>query len=106
MQGTVRFCSVPPQFRRRKPWGGQGHPTSFSLPPTSRENLRLDGYLEYPYAGQTADTDGRPELCPILESAPETAWNLYASPPGPDVVKFLLLGCVKKVPALKSSLNP
>ncbi|GFS92719.1 hypothetical protein TNCV_1161431 [Trichonephila clavipes] len=48
MQVTVRFCSVPPQFRGRKLWGGQGHPTSPPLPPTTREDLRLDGYLEYP----------------------------------------------------------
>ncbi|GFW05305.1 hypothetical protein TNCV_3358241 [Trichonephila clavipes] len=28
--------------------GGQGPPTSFPLPPTSRVDLRLGGYLEYP----------------------------------------------------------
>ncbi|GFY00759.1 hypothetical protein TNCV_2141511 [Trichonephila clavipes] len=34
----------------RKPLGGresQRPPTSFPLPPTSRKDLRLDGYLEY-----------------------------------------------------------
>ncbi|GFU91567.1 transposable element Tc3 transposase [Trichonephila clavipes] len=31
---------------------GQRPPTSLPLPPTSREDLRLDGYLEYPYATQ------------------------------------------------------
>ncbi|GFW74491.1 uncharacterized protein TNCV_2413901 [Trichonephila clavipes] len=30
--------------------GGQRPPTSPPLPPRSREDLRLDGYLEYPYA--------------------------------------------------------
>ncbi|GFW53823.1 hypothetical protein TNCV_3939171 [Trichonephila clavipes] len=30
--------------------GGQGHSTSISLPPNSREDLWLDGYLEYPHA--------------------------------------------------------
>ncbi|GFV76170.1 uncharacterized protein TNCV_4672591 [Trichonephila clavipes] len=32
------------------PEGGQGPPTSLPFPPTSRENLKLDGYLEYPHA--------------------------------------------------------
>ncbi|GFX40487.1 hypothetical protein TNCV_1412971 [Trichonephila clavipes] len=49
----VRFSSVPPQFRGRKPWGGQGPPTFLPLPPTRREDLRLDGYLEYPHAAKT-----------------------------------------------------
>ncbi|GFT41906.1 uncharacterized protein TNCV_1667561 [Trichonephila clavipes] len=31
---------------------GQGPPTSLPLPPTLREDLRLDGYLEYPHAGK------------------------------------------------------
>ncbi|GFV88451.1 hypothetical protein TNCV_1242641 [Trichonephila clavipes] len=30
--------------------GGQGLPTSLPFPPTSREDLRLDGYLKYPLA--------------------------------------------------------
>ncbi|GFV47695.1 hypothetical protein TNCV_1708911 [Trichonephila clavipes] len=51
---TVRFGSVPPQFRGRILCGwGQGPPTYLSLPPSSRENLRLDGYLEYPPATKT-----------------------------------------------------
>ncbi|GFV52935.1 ATP-dependent DNA helicase [Trichonephila clavipes] len=48
LQATVRFGSVPPQFRGRTLWGGQSPPTSLPLPPASREDLRLDGYLEYP----------------------------------------------------------
>ncbi|GFT85951.1 hypothetical protein TNCV_3255931 [Trichonephila clavipes] len=48
MQVTVRFCSAPPQFRWRKPWGDQGPRTFLPLPPTSREDLRLNGHLEYP----------------------------------------------------------
>ncbi|GFV18040.1 hypothetical protein TNCV_168441 [Trichonephila clavipes] len=43
---TVRFDSIPPQFCWRTPWGGQGPPTCLPLPSTSREVLRLDGYLE------------------------------------------------------------
>ncbi|GFT99613.1 hypothetical protein TNCV_114901 [Trichonephila clavipes] len=47
IQVTVRFSSAPPHFRGRTPWGGgQGSPTSLPLPPTSREDLRLDDYLE------------------------------------------------------------
>ncbi|GFU46037.1 uncharacterized protein TNCV_4692241 [Trichonephila clavipes] len=48
-QVTIRFNLVPPQF----PWGGQGPSTYLSLPPTSREDLWLDGYLEYPHAAKT-----------------------------------------------------
>ncbi|GFX94965.1 hypothetical protein TNCV_3045971 [Trichonephila clavipes] len=44
IQAKVRFCSVPPQFRGRKPYGGQGPPTSLPLPPTTREDLRLDSH--------------------------------------------------------------
>ncbi|GFV61307.1 hypothetical protein TNCV_4103651 [Trichonephila clavipes] len=31
-------------------WDGQGPPTSLPLPATSRENLRLDGYLKKPHS--------------------------------------------------------
>ncbi|GFT83591.1 uncharacterized protein TNCV_4866461 [Trichonephila clavipes] len=43
---------VLPQFRGRKPWGGQRPVTSLSLPPSTREDLWLDGYLEYPHAAK------------------------------------------------------
>ncbi|GFV63142.1 hypothetical protein TNCV_3025711 [Trichonephila clavipes] len=39
MQVTVRFCSVPPQETLGVVRG---------LPPTTREDLRLNGYLDYP----------------------------------------------------------
>ncbi|GFV02460.1 uncharacterized protein TNCV_1023881 [Trichonephila clavipes] len=52
MQIAVRFCSVPPNFEGEHSRGGQGYPTSLPLPPTSREDLRLDGYLEYPHAAK------------------------------------------------------
>ncbi|GFY20240.1 hypothetical protein TNCV_208721 [Trichonephila clavipes] len=45
MQVTVRFCFVNPNFEGENPGIGQDPPP---LPETSRENLRLDGYLEYP----------------------------------------------------------
>ncbi|GFU07347.1 hypothetical protein TNCV_2656531 [Trichonephila clavipes] len=41
---TVRFSSVHPNFEG-EPGGGQESPTSLLFPPTSREDLRLDGYL-------------------------------------------------------------
>ncbi|GFY24802.1 uncharacterized protein TNCV_2689931 [Trichonephila clavipes] len=50
MQMTLQFCSIPPQFGGKTPWGDQRHLTSLPLTPTSREDLRLDGYLEYPHA--------------------------------------------------------
>ncbi|GFU68151.1 hypothetical protein TNCV_248151 [Trichonephila clavipes] len=53
MQVTIRFGSVPPQFRGRTLWGYQKPPTSLPLPQTTREDLRFDGYLEYPHAAET-----------------------------------------------------
>ncbi|GFY21755.1 hypothetical protein TNCV_1168991 [Trichonephila clavipes] len=44
MQGTVRFGSLPSQF------SGSGRPTS--LFPTSREDLRFNGYSEYLHAAK------------------------------------------------------
>ncbi|GFU84396.1 hypothetical protein TNCV_4124001 [Trichonephila clavipes] len=50
MQVTVQFGSFPPQFCGRTLGDGQGPPTTLPLPPTTRENLRLNGYLEYPHS--------------------------------------------------------
>ncbi|GFY24866.1 hypothetical protein TNCV_2690571 [Trichonephila clavipes] len=41
IQMTVRFDSVPPQFRGRTPWGW------------SEVSQRLDSYLEYPQVAKT-----------------------------------------------------
>ncbi|GFY30671.1 hypothetical protein TNCV_3118311 [Trichonephila clavipes] len=49
IQVTVRFSSVPPQFKERTPWSSQRPPTSLPFPPTSQEDLQLDGYLESPH---------------------------------------------------------
>ncbi|GFT70367.1 hypothetical protein TNCV_2658141 [Trichonephila clavipes] len=43
---AVRFGSVLPQFFGRK--GVQGPPSSLTLPPTSREDMRPDGYFRVP----------------------------------------------------------
>ncbi|GFV24693.1 hypothetical protein TNCV_881631 [Trichonephila clavipes] len=44
---TVRFGSVPPLILRNNPLrGGQWPPTTLPIPPTSREDLQLDEYLE------------------------------------------------------------
>ncbi|GFW28443.1 hypothetical protein TNCV_4641081 [Trichonephila clavipes] len=37
-----------PNFEDEYPGGGNGLPSSLPLPPILREDLRLDGYLEYP----------------------------------------------------------
>ncbi|GFU65523.1 uncharacterized protein TNCV_634461 [Trichonephila clavipes] len=66
MQVTVRFCSVPPQFRGENPWGGQGPPP---LPPTSHEDLRLDGYLEYPHVAKALYIYKHP--CLLRDSNPD-----------------------------------
>ncbi|GFU52965.1 hypothetical protein TNCV_1142571 [Trichonephila clavipes] len=52
MQVTARFVLFHPNLEGENPGGGQGPPTSLPLPPTTREDLRLDGYLEYPPAAK------------------------------------------------------
>ncbi|GFS83762.1 hypothetical protein TNCV_610961 [Trichonephila clavipes] len=42
------WLSFTPNFEGEHPGGGQGPPTSLPLPSTSRQDLWLDGYLEYP----------------------------------------------------------
>ncbi|GFW19945.1 hypothetical protein TNCV_866511 [Trichonephila clavipes] len=49
------LARLHPNFEGEYP-GGQGPPTSLPLPPTSRENLRLDGCLKYPPATKERDT--------------------------------------------------
>ncbi|GFW15252.1 hypothetical protein TNCV_173971 [Trichonephila clavipes] len=66
MQVRVGFWSVPSQFRRRKPW--EWLPTSLPLPATLRENLRLDGYLEYPPATKALYIYKHP--CLLQDSSP------------------------------------
>ncbi|GFX73925.1 uncharacterized protein TNCV_397361 [Trichonephila clavipes] len=50
------------------PGGGQGPPTSVPLPPTTREDLRLDGYLEYPHAAKALCIYKHP--CLLRDSIP------------------------------------
>ncbi|GFS79774.1 hypothetical protein TNCV_749741 [Trichonephila clavipes] len=38
----------PDRQRENNPGGGQTPPTALTFPPTSRENLWLDGYLKVP----------------------------------------------------------
>ncbi|GFT24355.1 uncharacterized protein TNCV_3252091 [Trichonephila clavipes] len=67
---TVRFCSVPLEFRKRKSRGGQRHPTYLPLPPTSQEDLRLDGCLEYPHAAKAIYIYKHPCLLRDLNPVP------------------------------------
>ncbi|GFX81491.1 uncharacterized protein TNCV_4508981 [Trichonephila clavipes] len=70
IQVTVRFSSVSPQFRGRTlSGGGQRSPTSLPLPPTSRADLRLDGYLEYPHAAKALYIYKHP--CLLRDSNPD-----------------------------------
>ncbi|GFX91638.1 uncharacterized protein TNCV_3682241 [Trichonephila clavipes] len=46
------FARFHSNFEGESPESGQGRPTSLSFPPTSREDLRLNGYLEYPNAAK------------------------------------------------------
>ncbi|GFU69817.1 uncharacterized protein TNCV_2452751 [Trichonephila clavipes] len=43
----------PPNFEEKPPGGGEGLPNFLPLLPTSREDLRLDSYFEYPHAAKT-----------------------------------------------------
>ncbi|GFW24220.1 hypothetical protein TNCV_1847791 [Trichonephila clavipes] len=45
----IRLCSTP-ILRKNTSGSGQWPSTSLPLPSTSQEDLRLDGYLEYPHA--------------------------------------------------------
>ncbi|GFT72404.1 hypothetical protein TNCV_3609441 [Trichonephila clavipes] len=48
---TLYSCSLP-LVQAENPGGGQRPPTSLPLPPTSRQDFRLDDYLEYPHAAK------------------------------------------------------
>ncbi|GFX58339.1 hypothetical protein TNCV_205261 [Trichonephila clavipes] len=47
---TEQFSSVSSQCKERTPWRWSGPPTYLPFPPTSQEDLRLDGYLNCPHA--------------------------------------------------------
>ncbi|GFY16593.1 uncharacterized protein TNCV_2787201 [Trichonephila clavipes] len=57
--------------------GGQGPPISLPLPKTSREDLRLDGYLKYPYAVKTLYIYKHP--CLLRDSNPTPTAQQSAS---------------------------
>ncbi|GFY27280.1 hypothetical protein TNCV_2069001 [Trichonephila clavipes] len=54
---STTFAWFHPNLERENPGGDQGPPTSLPLPPTSREDLRFDGYLEYPHAAKALYID-------------------------------------------------
>ncbi|GFV56048.1 hypothetical protein TNCV_2266341 [Trichonephila clavipes] len=68
IQVTARFCSVSPNFEGEHPRGGHEPPTSLSFPPTSREDLWLDGYFKYPHAAKSLYIYKHP--CLLLNSNP------------------------------------
>ncbi|GFX00054.1 uncharacterized protein TNCV_3080501 [Trichonephila clavipes] len=59
---------VSTPISRENTWGGQGPPTSLPRPPTTREDLRLDGYLEYPHAAKALYMYKHP--CLLRDSSP------------------------------------
>ncbi|GFU06585.1 uncharacterized protein TNCV_1002251 [Trichonephila clavipes] len=76
----VAFSS---NFEGEHPGGGQGALTSLPFPPTSREDLQLDGYLEYPYAAQELYIYKHP--CLLRDSNPvPTAQQSYSLTTIPD----------------------
>ncbi|GFV68671.1 hypothetical protein TNCV_4883701 [Trichonephila clavipes] len=48
VQVRIRFGFVLLNFERKYLRVARGYPISFPFPPTSRKNLRLDEYLEFP----------------------------------------------------------
>ncbi|GFX05624.1 hypothetical protein TNCV_3435281 [Trichonephila clavipes] len=86
MQLTVRFCSVHPILKENtleREVGG----TSLPLPPSSREELRLDGYLEYSHA----------EKALYIYKQPCLLRNLNPGPTAPhDEAHFWLNGYVNE----------
>ncbi|GFY26796.1 hypothetical protein TNCV_4375421 [Trichonephila clavipes] len=52
MQVTLRLRSVPLPIKRENILEGYGYPTSLPFPPTSRKDLALGSYLEYPLAAK------------------------------------------------------
>ncbi|GFX58224.1 hypothetical protein TNCV_4049821 [Trichonephila clavipes] len=59
---TVWTPIFHPNFEGEHPEGGQMPPTSLLLPPMSREDLRLDGYLLYPHAAKALYIYEHPSL--------------------------------------------
>ncbi|GFW37044.1 hypothetical protein TNCV_5019421 [Trichonephila clavipes] len=53
IQVTVQFDLISLNFENTERWNGQGNPISPSLPPNSREDLRLDEYLVSPCRTRT-----------------------------------------------------
>ncbi|GFU47451.1 hypothetical protein TNCV_3937671 [Trichonephila clavipes] len=55
----IDLAQFHPNFEEENPGCGQGPLTSLPLPPTSREDLWFDGYLEYPQTTKALYTDKR-----------------------------------------------
>ncbi|GFW81014.1 hypothetical protein TNCV_4803821 [Trichonephila clavipes] len=61
------------------PSDGQGPSTSLSLPPTSREDLQLDFYLEYPHASKALYIYKHPRLLQCSNPSPAARLNTTSS---------------------------
>ncbi|GFX06367.1 DUF1758 domain-containing protein [Trichonephila clavipes] len=70
LQVTERSSSVSSNFEGELPRGNRGLPTSLLLPPTSREDLRIDGYLKYTYAAKALHIYKHPCLLRDSNSVP------------------------------------
>ncbi|GFV18077.1 uncharacterized protein TNCV_168811 [Trichonephila clavipes] len=102
MQVTVRFGSVLPNLEGERSGGGQRPPTSLPFPPTTREDLRLDGYLETPPAAKALYIYKHP--CLLRDSNPvPTALqsaSLTTIPVGRHLEHTSLRHCVNPVEGL------
>ncbi|GFU01733.1 uncharacterized protein TNCV_1522531 [Trichonephila clavipes] len=68
---TILLAST--SFSENALGGNQGLPTSLLLPPTSQEDLRLDGYLKYSYAVKALFIYKHPCLLRDLNPVPTVA---------------------------------
>ncbi|GFW55200.1 hypothetical protein TNCV_115861 [Trichonephila clavipes] len=66
----IRFARFPLQSKGRTPWGWKADPTSLPLPPTSRNDLRLDGCLEYSHSVKALFIFKHPSLLRVSNPGP------------------------------------
>ncbi|GFV85955.1 uncharacterized protein TNCV_203351 [Trichonephila clavipes] len=83
---TVLLDSTPVLRGEKNPGGGQGPTISLPLPPTSREDLWLDGYLEYLFAAKVLYIYKHPCLLRDSNTGPTA---LHTHPHVPSALAYL-----------------
>ncbi|GFW97801.1 uncharacterized protein TNCV_1425641 [Trichonephila clavipes] len=70
------ICLISTPILREDTWGNQRPPTSLTLPPTTLDDLRLDGFLEYSHAAKAQYIYKHPCLLRdsnLVPTAPQSA---------------------------------